>query len=68
MTPEEWLIAVRVDLARQQLEYGSAKMEHVATASGFGSGTIFVIAWAFHPPRTARDSQSVTASRPKKEA
>ncbi|MBW8745491.1 MAG: transcriptional regulator FtrA [Sphingomonas sp.] len=36
-TPGEWLIAARVDLAKQQLEAGLRPIEAVATAAGFAS-------------------------------
>ena len=36
-TPGEWLIAARVDLAKQQLEAGLTPIEAVATAAGFAS-------------------------------
>lgn len=36
-TPGEWLIAARVDLAKQHLEAGPAPIEAVATAAGFAS-------------------------------
>jgi AraC family transcriptional regulator, transcriptional activator FtrA len=35
-SPGEWLVALRVDLARDQLERDSASVEAVAAAAGFG--------------------------------
>jgi len=36
-TPGEWLIAARVDLAKQHLEAGRVSIEEVATAAGFAT-------------------------------
>jgi len=39
-SPAQWLIQRRVDQARRLLETSDLTVEHIATAAGFGSGTL----------------------------